>query len=130
MSLRRGSVAAEVQSVTLCEDCLWLFGSTVVSVLRASYSMRALTPCTFRWLWVTNPASAVHQWSLNFLGAAVGCWATWLLATRHTDERVLDFALPLAFVAFLGVTGYLPRFAVGIAFAGEKLAELISKVGR
>gem|GEM_PF-3425848 len=74
-------------------------------------------------LWATNRWQALHQWVLNFSGAAVGCWALWLLWTRLADRLVSENAWLIGVIAFLGVTGLLPRFAVGIAFSTEKLGE-------
>ncbi len=56
-----------------------------------------------------SPALRKHQWWLNFLGSFVG-WSLAYVVVRHTlptyNFRPVD--LPLAFVAFIGMTGHLP----------------------
>ncbi len=62
-------------------------------------------------------AALIQQWCFNFIGSLFGWIALWLLVRRcgglssflsysPATERWSDFAL--AFVAFVGISGYLP----------------------
>jgi hypothetical protein len=76
----------------------------------------------------------VHQLWLNFLGALCGWTALFVLVHKlglafreggSNHFAASDFGLFL--VAFIGVTGYLPRTLVGVAAApSEVLAKLVA----
>jgi hypothetical protein len=70
---------------------------------------------TKRWDEGTTPWK-VHQVWLNTLGSLFGWWAFWLLLLDYQqyrdspDHHALRYAdIVLAAVAFLGMTGYLPK---------------------
>jgi hypothetical protein len=69
-----------------------------------------------------QPAWLVHQAWLNFAGSIVGwaclwvvCVKVWPFVSRDSFESLTWGDAALAFVAFLGVTGYIPYTATAIA---------------
>jgi len=76
----------------------------------------------------------VHQVWFNFLGAIVGWAALWLLisklrSTAATESVQIDgWDFGLFVVAFIGVTGHLPRTLVGLVVApGELFSRLVGR---
>ena len=70
-----------------------------------------------------------HQFWLNFLGSLVGWFALWALVPRaapcllqscHLDLTLGDLAL--FFLAFVGVTGFLPVTIVGLVDSVKQVA--------
>jgi hypothetical protein len=82
-----------------------------------------------------RPAWRWHQRWLNFAGSMFGWASLWLLVRRlcrfagfcSAEPASLDLSLGvLAFVAFIGITGYLPFAAVGLISGTSALS---SKAG-
>jgi sorbitol-specific phosphotransferase system component IIBC len=63
-----------------------------------------------------------HQYWLNAMGCFVGCVAVRFIWSRRASLQAVDFAI-LGFIAFLGLTGFLPMAAVGLARGLQALAE-------
>lgn len=73
-----------------------------------------------------------HQFWLNFLGSGVGWVAAWAVLRAAVECALADCALSVSpsaislfFLAFVGITGYLPATIVG-AIGG--ISELVSKL--
>ena len=83
-----------------------------------------------------RPAWRRHQQWLNFAGSMFGWGSLWLLLRRFcpcladqcaAEPFTLDLSVgALAFVAFIGITGYLPFAAVGLLSGTSTLS---SKAG-
>ena len=96
------------------------YGFAAISIFQVSTDNKP-------WSW------RVHQFWLNFLGALCGWAALFMLvyrlspAFRGSDNQIAASDFGLFLVAFIGVTGYLPRTLVGIAAApSEVLAKLVA----
>lgn len=78
-----------------------------------------------------------HQFWLNFLGSVVGWVAAWAIlrsavecASADCILSVSPSAVSLFFLAFIGVTGYLPATIVGaIGGVNELVAKLLAFIG-
>lgn len=105
-----------------------LYGWHAVSIFKAHIAGVESQPPT-AWWW--------HPRWLNFLGALVGWTALWLLLRKFSacifqqcssDPSAWDVAG--AFVAFIGVTGYLPATVVslvaGVGALAGKLTETLN----
>jgi len=76
-----------------------------------------------------SPSRRYHQWWFNFVGslfgwAALWClvrrvWGVWFFSSSSGQATVSDFAL--GFVAFVGVSGYLPYATMGAVNALQTL---------
>jgi hypothetical protein len=77
--------------------------------------------CGKHWTWV------IHQIWFNLLGAATGWSALWVLYLRAAHQDPFDIWNLLLFVlAFIGITGHMPRTIVGLVLApGEIFAKLV-----
>jgi len=74
------------------------------------------------WFW------NVHQFLLNLAGSLAGWTVLWLLWERvKLDGSMNGWDLGLAFISFIGVTGYLPRTAVGLTQVPTELFEKLLK---
>jgi len=108
----------------------WLFGCAALAMsLFYGWSACAIFSVTKE----GRPSSwRFHQFWLNFLGAAVGWLAAWALLgsvlecnSSKCTLSVAPSAIALFFLAFLGVTGYLPAALVGLVGG---ISELVSKL--
>jgi len=96
------------------------YGATACSIFDVSTSGK-------RWPW------KLHQFWLNFAGSAVGWIALWSLIPRvlgclsqscSVDVSWSDVAV--FFVAFVGITGYLPAAVVGLALSVKEIASKVA----
>jgi hypothetical protein len=84
-----------------------------------------------KWSW------RFHQFWLNFLGSGVGWVAAWAVLRASVECASADCALSVSpsavslfFLAFLGVTGYLPATIVGaVGGINELISKLLSLIG-
>lgn len=68
----------------------------------------------------------IHQVWFNALGAATGWAACWLLGQRLRDGVLLDgWTLAYFLLAFIGVTGHMPRTVVGLVLAPGTLFDKV-----
>jgi hypothetical protein len=113
---------------TIAVVASFLYGWCAVAIFKPHIAGREEPPPT-SWWW--------HQRWLNFLGSLVGWLVLWLLIRKFggcvfsgcaADIGVWDVVG--AFVAFIGVTGYLPSSVVslvaGIGLLAEKFAAWIA----
>ena len=78
-----------------------------------------------------------HQFWLNFIGSVVGWVAAWTVinsvlecAAASCTMSVAPSAFALFFLAFLGVTGYLPAALVGLVGGfNELISKLLALIG-
>lgn len=78
-----------------------------------------------------------HQFWLNFLGSGVGWVAAWAVLRATVECASADCALSVSpsavslfFLAFVGVTGYLPATIVGaIGGINELVSKLLALIG-
>lgn len=83
------------------------------------------------------PSWRFHQFWLNFLGSGVGWVATWAVlratvecASAECSLSLSSSAVALFFLAFIGVTGYLPATIVGaIGGINEFVSKLLALIG-
>ncbi len=102
-----------------------LYGWKAVEIFTDVPSQRSRPPAAWWW----------HQRWLNFLGSLVGWVALWILgrklvpcvAGRCNPGLEGSYAL-LGFLAFVGVTGYLPYGVVGILTGASTLAAKATEV--
>ena len=73
-----------------------------------------------------------HQFWLNFTGCVVGWIALWFFGSKvitciqtACTSRVDIWDVGLFFLAFVGVTGYLPAMVVGLVFS---IGALVGKI--
>jgi hypothetical protein len=110
---------------------LWFFVCYLVVSFSASlfYSLKAYDIFTdvkdikdLKW------TQKLHQFWFNFLGSSVG-WATaFFLVVKIffiTNPLFLWTDIILGIIAFIGITGHLPRSIVGIVVS---LGDLVSKI--
>jgi len=79
----------------------------------------------------------VHQFWLNFLGSLVGWVAAWALlrpvvacASEACSLSVSASTVLVFFLAFIGITGYLPVAVVGlVGGVNEFIANLLALIG-
>ena len=79
----------------------------------------------------------IHQFWLNFLGAAVGWIAAWALLGSVLECNLLKCNLSIApssaalfFLAFLGITGHLPATIIGlVGGVTEFVSKLLALIG-
>ncbi|WP_126460858.1 hypothetical protein [Sulfuritortus calidifontis] len=84
-----------------------------------------------------KPSWRFHQFWLNFLGSGVGWVAAWAVLRATVECASVDCALSVSpsavslfFLAFIGVTGYLPATIVGaIGGINEFVSKLLALIG-
>jgi hypothetical protein len=96
------------------------YGLKAIAIFQVSTDMKP-------WSWY------VHQFWLNFIGGLSGWAALFMLALRlrvtfgESGTQLVASDFGLFFLAFVGVTGYMPRTLVGVAAAPtELLAKLVA----
>ena len=84
-----------------------------------------------------KPSWRFHQFWLNFLGSGVGWVAAWAVLRATVECASADCALSVSpsavslfFLAFIGITGYLPATIVGaIGGVSELVSKLLALIG-
>lgn len=117
---------------TFTPQCIYFAIALVVSLFFGVCAPKMFQVKTATW----DRFTWVHQFWLNFVGSMTGwicLWlisgriSAWLLATPPVDLGSWDMFI--AFVAFIGITGYLPMASVQlIQNIGGWLGKLAEKV--
>ena len=125
---RSGEITSGAQAHMTCGFTVFLVGAALFCMARGFFCFEALGLTHQK---PTDTVALWHQYLLNFMGAAVGCGASWLL-WRHwpNDGQPTWPQVGLALAAFVGLTGYMPWTIVGLTnIPGEVAKAIIKKLG-
>lgn len=106
------------------------YGWKAVKIFKANKTETQIDKLDWAW--------KAHQIWLNFAGSAVGWIVLWVMLKRYSPCIYAECSVVFgvwdllgSFIAFVGVTGYLPSavvgFVSGLSLLGNKINDLFAK---